>query len=74
MCVCVCACVCVCVCMCVCLLAWVCVYAPHKNVNRLRSSRVSPHSCFAGGVKFPLGEGSAVIYREKNDLLHKAIT
>ena len=33
--------------------------------------RVSPHYCFAGGVKFPQGEGSAVIHREKNDLIYK---
>ena len=30
--------------------------------------------CFVGGVKFPQGEGSAVIHRKKNDLLHKAAT
>ena len=27
-----------------------------------------------GGVKFPKGEGSAVIHRKKNDLLHKDTT
>ena len=45
-----------------------------KVVNRLRSPRVSPHYCFIGGVKFPQGEGSAVIHRKKNDLLHKDAT
>ena len=39
--------------------------------NKLKSPRVSPHYCFVGGVKFPPGEGSAVIHRKKNDLLHK---
>ena len=34
------------------------------------SPRVSPHYCFAGGVKFPQGEGSAVIHRKKNNLLY----
>ena len=42
-----------------------------KVVNRLRSPRVSPHYCFIGGVKFPQGEGSAVIHCKKNDPLHK---
>ena len=40
-------------------------------VNKLKSPRVSPHYCFVGGVKFPQGEGSSVIHRKKNDLLHK---
>ena len=40
-------------------------------VKKLKSPRVSPHYCFVGGVKFPQGEGSAVIHRKKNDLLHK---
>ena len=41
-----------------------------------RSPRVSPHCiyCVVGGVKFPQGEGSAVIHRKKNDLLHKDAT
>ena len=39
-----------------------------------RSPRVSPHYCFIGGVKFPKGEGSAVIHHSKNDLLHKNAT
>ena len=44
----------------------------HKQVvNRLKPPRVSPHYCFIGGVKFPQGEGSAVIHHKKNDLLHK---
>ena len=30
--------------------------------------------CVVGGVKFPQGEGSAVIHRKKNDLLHKDAT
>ena len=42
-----------------------------KVVNRLRSPRVSPHYCFIGGVKFPQGEGSAVIHCKKNDPLQK---
>ena len=29
---------------------------------------------FAGRVKFPQGEGSAVIHRKKNDLLYKDAT
>ena len=39
------------------------------NVNSLvivNKLRVSPHYCFVGGVKFPQGEGSAVIDRKKN--------
>ena len=43
-------------------------------VNKLKSPRVSPQYCFVGGVKFPQGEGSTVIYRKKNDLLHKDTT
>ena len=31
-------------------------------------------SIVVGGVKFPKGEGSAVIHRKKNDLLHKGAT
>ena len=31
-------------------------------------------SIVVGGVKFPKGEGSAVIHRKKNDLLHKDAT
>ena len=46
----------------------------NRSETGSRSPRVSPHSCFVGGVKFPQGEGSAVIHREKNDLLHKAAT
>ena len=44
------------------------------NVNSLvivNKLRVSPHYCFVGGVKFPQGEGSAVIDRKKNDLIYK---
>ena len=40
-------------------------------VNRLKIPRVSPHYCFTGGVKFPQGEGSAVIHRKKNDLFYE---
>ena len=43
-------------------------------VNRLKIPRVSPHSSIVGGVKFPQGEGSTVIHRKKNDLLHKDAT
>ena len=43
-------------------------------VNRLKIPRVSPHYCFTGGVKFPQGEGSAVIHRMKNYLLYKDAT
>ena len=43
-------------------------------VNGSRSPRVSPHYCFAGGAKFPRGEGSAVIHRKKNDLIQKDAT
>ena len=50
----------------------------HRNVNRWetgsRSPRVSPHYCFTSGVKFPQGEGSAVIHRMKNYLLYKDAT
>ena len=41
------------------------------NREQAQPPRVSPHYCFVGGVKFPQGEGSAVIHRKKNDLLHK---
>ena len=47
----------------------------HKQVvNRPKPPRVSPHYCFIGGVKFPKGEGCAVIHHKKNDLLHKDAT
>ena len=50
----------------------------HTIVNRWkkgsRSPRVSPHYCFTGGVKFPQGEGSAVIHHMKNYLLYKGAT
>ena len=38
-----------------------------------RSPRVSSH-CFIGGVKFPQGEGSAVIHCKKTYLLYKDAT
>ena len=37
-------------------------------VNRLKIPQGLSTLFFAGGVKFPLGEGSAVIRRNKNDL------
>ena len=44
-------------------------------INRLKIPQgFSPHYCFVGGMKFPQGEGSAVIHRKKNDLLHKDAT
>ena len=47
----------------------------HKQVvNGLKPPRVSPHNCLVVGVKFPKGEGSAVIHHKKNDLLHKDAT
>ena len=60
--------------------AWVtCVNACGSVVHSLsetgsRSPRVSPHSCFVGGVNVPQGEGSTVIHRKKNDLLYKETT
>ena len=46
----------------------------NRSQTGSRSPRVSPHYCFAGGVKFPHGEGSAVIHRRKNYLLYKDAT
>ena len=50
------------------------VIVVNRSQTGSRSPRVSPHSCFVGGVKFPQGEGSAVIHRKKNDLLYKNAT
>ena len=40
-------------------------------VNRLKIPQGLSTLFFAGGVKFPQGEGSAVIYRKNNDLLYE---
>ena len=40
-------------------------------VNRLKIPQGLSTLYFAGGVKFPHGEGSAVIHRKKNYLLYK---
>ena len=37
-------------------------------VNRLKIPQGLSTLLFVGGVKFPQGEGSAVIHRKKNDL------
>ena len=61
---------------CLCHSLWQGQFTRYRKqvVNRLKIPRVSPHSCFAGGVKLPQGEGSAVIPRKKNDLLHRNTT
>ena len=43
-------------------------------INSSRSPRVSPHYYFPGGVKFPQGEESAVIYCMKNYLFYEDAT
>ena len=53
-------------------LFWVWLFRAFSwAINRLKTSQVSPRYCFAGGVKFPQGKGSAVIDRKKNDLIYK---
>ena len=42
-----------------------------RVVNRLKSPRVSPHYCVVGGVKFPQGQGFAVIHRKKTTCFTK---
>ena len=50
-------------------------YTRKQVVNRLKIPQgLSPHYCFIGGVKFPQGEGSAVIHCKKNNLLYKDAT
>ena len=43
-------------------------------VNRLKIPQGLSTVCFIGGVKFPQGEGSAVVHRKKNDLLYETAT
>ena len=59
-----------------CLSIWQGEFARNRKqvVNWLKPTRVSPHYCFIGGVKFSKGDGSVVIYHNKNDLLHKDTT
>ena len=56
-------------------LFWVWLFRAFSwALNRFKTPRpppVSPCYCFAGGVKFPQGKGSAVIHRKKNDLIYK---
>ena len=55
---------------------WQCEFKCNRKrvVTGSRSPRVSPHCCFVGGVKFPQGEGSAVIHRKKNYLVYSDVT
>ena len=55
---------------------WHSLWQGEFTPNRIQAQtpRVSPHYCFVGGVKFPQGEGSAVIHSKKNDLFHKDTT
>ena len=55
---------------CLCHSLWQCefTYNSKRVVNRLKIPQGLSTLLFVGGVKFPQGEGSAVIHRKKNDL------
>ena len=59
---------------CLCHSFWQCEFTRDRKqvVNKLKS--LQGLSTLVSGVKFPQGEGSVVIYRKRNDLLHKAAT
>ena len=52
---------------------WESDFTCHREqvVNRLKIPQGLSTLYFAGGVKFPHGEGSAVIHRKKNHLQYK---
>ena len=54
---------------------WCCEFTCYcKQVtNRLKIPQGLSTLCIVGGVKFPQGEGSAVIHRKKNDLIYKHV-
>ena len=61
---------------CPCLSLWQGEFTRNRKqvVNRLKISQGLSTLCFIGGVKFPQGEGSAVVHRKKNGLLYKTAT
>ena len=61
---------------CLCHSFWQCEFTRNRKqvVNRLKIPQGLSTLVFFGGVKFPQGEGSAVIHRKKIDLLHNDST
>ena len=61
---------------CPCLNLWQGEFTRNRKqvVNRLKIPQGLSTLCFVGGVKFPQGEGSAVVHRKKNDLLYETAT